>query len=102
MDRVEPGGQVPEEKVRIPNRSLGRLTGANADVPAPNRRGTGRTARGRQSRQLLLDAARAVFERQGFLRTRVADISKEAKVSHGTFYTYFLSKEEVFKEIVDS
>jgi AcrR family transcriptional regulator len=93
---------VAAENVRIPNASRARLGGATPDEAAPKRRGTGRTARGRQSRQLLLSAARTVFERDGFLRTRVADISQEAKLSHGTFYTYFLSKEEIFKEIVDS
>ena len=93
---------MAEEKVRIPNRSLGRMAGESSEEGVAKRRGTGRTARGRQSRQLLLEAARVVFERQGFLRTRIADISKEAEVSHGTFYTYFVSKEEIFKEIVDS
>jgi AcrR family transcriptional regulator len=39
-----------------------------------------------------------VFGRKGFLETRVADIVREAKVAHGTFYTYFDSKEEVFRE----
>jgi AcrR family transcriptional regulator len=93
---------VAAESVRIPNASRGRTAETSEDGSGPKRRGTGRTVRGRQSRQLLVDAARAIFERQGFLRTRVADISKEAKVSHGTFYTYFFSKEEVFREIVDS
>jgi AcrR family transcriptional regulator len=32
----------------------------------------------------------------------VADICAEAGISHGSFYTYFVSKEEVFNEIVDS
>jgi len=93
---------VAAERVRIPNASRGRTADTSEDGTGPKRRGTGRTVRGRQSRQLLVDAARTVFERQGFLRTRIADISKEAKVSHGTFYTYFFSKEEVFREIVDS
>jgi AcrR family transcriptional regulator len=93
---------VAAESVRIPNASRGRTADTSDGDATQKRRGTGRTIRGRQSRQLLLDAARAVFEREGFLRTRIADIAKEAKVSHGTFYTYFFSKEEVFREIVDS
>lgn len=64
------------------------------------------TGRGAQRKQALLEAARRVFERKGFIETRVSDIAKEAKVSHGTFYTYFDTKEAVFKavshQVIDS
>ncbi len=43
-----------------------------------------------------------VFERDGFLYARVADICDVAGMSHGSFYTYFVSKEEIFREVVDS
>jgi AcrR family transcriptional regulator len=43
-----------------------------------------------------------VFERDGFLHARVADICDLAGLSHGSFYTYFHSKEEIFREVVDS
>ena len=46
-------------------------------------------------------AARALFERQGYLDTNVGDIAKRARVAHGTFYTYFPSKEEIFAEVAD-
>lgn len=58
--------------------------------------------RGERTRGALLEAARSVFERDGFLNARVADIVAEAGVAHGTFYTYFGSKEEVFKEVAIS
>jgi len=89
-----------ERSVRIPNAARHRAAGGGEDL-AP-RRGTGRTVRGRQSRRLLVDAARLVFERDGFLRARVADICEAAGTSHGSFYTYFTSKEEIFAEVVDS
>lgn len=54
------------------------------------------TDRGAQRKEELLAAARRVFERKGFAETRVSDIAKEARVSHGTFYTYFDTKEAVF------
>ena len=54
------------------------------------------TDRGAQRKRALLEAARRVFEDKGFIDTRVVDIVKEAKVSHGTFYTYFDTKEAVF------
>ena len=57
------------------------------------------TDRGAQRKEALLSAARRVFERKGFIDTRVSDIAKEAKVSHGTFYTYFDTKEAIFKAV---
>lgn len=44
---------------------------------------------------MLLEAAREEFWERGYLSTRVADIAARAKVSHGTFYTYFADKEAV-------
>lgn len=57
------------------------------------------TGKGQNRKIALLAAARAVFERDGFLAARVADIVDEAQVSQGTFYTYFDSKEGVFREV---
>lgn len=54
------------------------------------------TARGRRRRQALLDAARQVFARDGFADARITDIADTAKAAHGSFYTYFDSKEEIF------
>lgn len=59
------------------------------------------TARGMRTRATLVKAARALFEKQGYLDTNVGDIAARAKVAHGTFYTYFSSKEEIFSEVVD-
>ncbi|MGY1723474.1 TetR/AcrR family transcriptional regulator [Blastococcus sp. SYSU DS0533] len=58
------------------------------------------TERGRAMRLRLLDAARQVFERDGFLDARVTDISAAAGVAHGSFYTYFRSKTDVFRALV--
>lgn len=69
----------------------GDLTDAGPDVrPLPA------TARGRRRRQSLLDAAREVFARDGFANARIADIADTANAAHGSFYTYFDSKEEIF------
>jgi AcrR family transcriptional regulator len=62
---------------------------------------TSLTARGARTRAALVKAARALFERRGYLDTSVGDISKRARVAHGTFYTYFNSKEEIFAEVAD-
>ena len=57
------------------------------------------TGKGQARKAHLLAAARTVFERRGFLDTRVADIVAEANVAQGTFYTYFDSKEAVFQAV---
>lgn len=59
------------------------------------------TARGRRTRALLLDGARVVFERDGFLEARVADIAETAGTGHGSFYTYFDSKADAFRTLVN-
>lgn len=58
------------------------------------------TPRAQRSRDNLVDAARIVFERDGFHDARITDITTTAGVSHGTFYTYFESKEAVFLALV--
>jgi AcrR family transcriptional regulator len=55
------------------------------------------TDRGQRTRQLILDAARRVFERDGYLDSGIDEIVAEAGVARGSFYTYFPSKLEVFK-----
>lgn len=57
------------------------------------------TAKGLHTKRQLLDAARKVFERTGYLEGRVADIVAEAEMSHGTFYNYFLSRFDVFAAV---
>ena len=46
-------------------------------------------------RRVILDAAVAVFARQGFHTCRVSDIADEAGVAYGLVYHYFSSKEEI-------
>ncbi len=57
------------------------------------------TARGARTRSALKRAARVLFEKHGFQNTSVNLISARARVAHGTFYTYFDSKEQIFAEI---
>ena len=58
------------------------------------------SARGLRSRAALVRAARAVFERDGFLDARIVDICLEAGVATGSFYTYFKAKEDVFAAVM--
>jgi AcrR family transcriptional regulator len=48
----------------------------------------------------LLDAGVEVFAKKGYHAARVDDIVKVAKTSHGTFYLYFSSKEDLFEALV--
>ena len=59
------------------------------------------TARGARTRAALVKAARALFEKSGYIDVNVDHIARRARVAHGTFYTYFSSKEEIFLEVVD-
>jgi AcrR family transcriptional regulator len=58
------------------------------------------TARGQRTRESLVTAARRVFERDGFINSRLTDIASEANTSIGTFYTYFDSKDEIFTAVL--
>jgi AcrR family transcriptional regulator len=56
-------------------------------------------ARGDRTRRSLLDAARRVFERRGYIDANVEEIVTEAGVARGSFYTYFPSKVEIFRAV---
>jgi AcrR family transcriptional regulator len=84
----------------MPNAAKNRSRRSNDTLP--KRRGTGRTVRGRHARQRLLSAAQRVFERDGFLHARIADICAEAGMAQPSFYTYFVSKEQIFDEVVST
>lgn len=60
-----------------------------------------RSRKGAATRARLVEAARVVFERDGFLAARVSDIATEAGLSHGSYYHYFDSKEQLFREVAD-
>jgi AcrR family transcriptional regulator len=58
-----------------------------------------RSAKGARTRARLVAAAKEVFEDSGFLEARISDISERAGLSHGSFYHYFDSKDQVFLEV---
>jgi AcrR family transcriptional regulator len=53
-----------------------------------------------RTRARLVEGARVVFERDGFIGARITDIAEEASVAHGTFYTHFESKEAAFTAVI--
>ena len=46
-----------------------------------------------------MQAASEVFAEKRYLDTNVSDIVQRAGTAHGTFYRYFNSKEEIFREV---
>ena len=59
-----------------------------------------RTARGERTLRKILDAALEEFGEKGFSEGSIVGITTRARVALGTFYTYFDSKEAVFREVV--
>lgn len=89
--------------------SPGRTTRVRVEVPAASppppptpTPSAPRSRKGAQTRARLLDAAKQVFEETGFLEARISDISERAGLSHGSFYHYFDSKEQVFREVAEN
>lgn len=60
-----------------------------------------KTQKGNRTRALLKASARTVFGRQGYANARITDITSQARLSQGSFYRYFLDKEDVLIELLD-
>ena len=61
---------------------------------------TPRTERGRKTLRRVLEAAALEFGERGYHDAAITGITQRAGVALGTFYTYFESKEEVFRALV--
>jgi AcrR family transcriptional regulator len=53
------------------------------------------------TKDLILSEARKVFEKFGFNKTSMTDIALAARKGRRTIYSYFTSKEEVFKAVIE-
>lgn len=58
------------------------------------------TAKGRRTRERVLEAAATVFSRDGYVEARMSDIAAEAGVSNGALYRYFDNKTQVFEALI--
>ncbi|MFI7487821.1 TetR family transcriptional regulator [Micromonospora echinaurantiaca] len=56
------------------------------------------TARGEQTRQLILDTAMRLFRERGYAQTTMRAIAQEAGVAVGNAYYYFGSKDHLIQE----
>ncbi|MFY9351239.1 MAG: TetR/AcrR family transcriptional regulator [Sphingobium sp.] len=62
---------------------------------------TPRTARGERTRRALLTAAAAEFGEKGFHEGSISGITRRAGCALGSFYTYFDSKDDIFRALVN-
>ncbi|MEQ5789104.1 TetR/AcrR family transcriptional regulator [Erythrobacter sp. NFXS35] len=72
--------------------SVARAAGGEGKAP--------RTERGRRTLRKLLDAAAEEFGEKGFHEASVSSITRRAGVALGSFYTYFDSKDALFRALV--
>lgn len=72
------------------------VTGHTAGSTSPSRRQRQRERR----RTALLAAAKETFQLHGLTGATISGITERADVAHGTFYSYFSTKDEIFTEIV--
>jgi AcrR family transcriptional regulator len=77
-------------------RVIHREAGASESADRP------RSRKGVATRLRLLNAAKQVFERDGFLEARIVDIAETAQLAPGSFYHYFDSKEQIFREVAQA
>jgi AcrR family transcriptional regulator len=76
-------------------------TPGTAGRPIPASEGKApRTERGRRTLRAILDAAASEFGEKGFHEGSISGITRRAGVALGTFYTYFDSKDAVFRALV--
>ncbi|MEA2331902.1 MAG: hypothetical protein QOH58_2040 [Thermoleophilaceae bacterium] len=58
------------------------------------------TTKGLRTRRKILDAARRVFARDGYVEARMSDVAAEAGTSNGGLYRYFANKQELFAVLI--
>ena len=80
-----------------PDRGSGDVGGRAIEASAGK---APRTDRGRRTLRALLDAAAAEFGEKGFHDGSISGITRRAGIALGSFYTYFDSKDAVFRALV--
>jgi AcrR family transcriptional regulator len=69
-------------------------------MPANDQRVPRPGTRGHRTRERILSAGARAFSERGYHSARVDDVVRIAESSHGTFYLYFTSKEDLFQQLI--
>ncbi len=77
-----------------------RVSTPDAESEAGNPDKVPRTERGRRTLRKLLDAAAVEFGERGFHEASISGITRRAGTALGSFYTYFDSKDAIFRALV--
>lgn len=81
--------------------SAERLPRSTENHPDQATDGRALTPRGASSRQRLIEATWELLEEQSFKEVKVSDITARADRATGSFYTYFRSKESLFRVMAE-
>src|SRR5512145_2974577 len=54
--------------------------------------------RQKQTRERIFRVAMELFQKKGFEQTTVSEITEAADIGKGTFFTYFPTKEAIFRQ----
>ena len=77
-----------------------RMSAPEIEGEAGNPDKVPRTERGRRTLRKLLDAAAVEFGERGFHDASISGITRRAGTALGSFYTYFDSKDAIFRALV--
>lgn len=55
----------------------------------------------KDTKTCLIESAEKLISQQGYYNTKIEDITKNAGVAKGTFYTYFKTKEDIIVAIIE-
>jgi AcrR family transcriptional regulator len=97
---VAKGAEAPQERARP---AAG--TGLRPGRPGKGARGLRRAQSEEEKEERradILAAAKKVFARHGYHGTTIAEIAKAAKLSYGSIYWYFDSKDSLFHALMES
>ena len=61
---------------------------------------TPQTTKGQRTRINILNCARKVFARAGYVTLRMSDVAEESGVSMGALYRYFQNKDDLFVNLI--
>lgn len=97
---AQTAAQAPAQATAGAAGAAQRATETGLDTPSERPGKTPRTARGRATLRKLLDAAAIEFGERGFHEASISGITRRAGTALGSFYTYFDSKDEIFRALV--